>query len=228
MRLARLMLLAALALLAACGSGHERATTISPASPTAAAKQKAAAADVLKRSLLSLDDMPTGWASSEVDNSSSTGGGPISGSGPSFCNSTPVLQSASSQLEADFTDGQFDLLYQTIAVYPANGAKKAMDTLVSSMSGCTSWFLPSPDGTGITLQIRPVSFPKLGDQTVAVRMDGSSGLVAAAIDLVLIRRADYIELLAHIAGGLGLAKVDSAATELIARAADTKLGAAMR
>lgn len=236
--LATLPILALLITLVACsGGGPKRADTISaptatpavtaspgsslaatPAStpapsPTTAAQARSAAD--LQRVLLTLDDMPTGFT---IDT-------PSSGTGSQPCGKSTELRARAAQtVEADFTKGGLGpFISETLGTYKSGEAKDAFDGARKLFEDCRTWTEPDKDGKTTEYKIAPLSFPKLGDQTYAIRMDIKGGGFVGQADLVFVRRGDTILLIGNGIGGLGLATVDSTLTEQMARKADENL-----
>ena len=223
-------------LLAACGGGKDdRATTLQPATPAATSASgmttppavtstiaAITASTDLQKALLTLDDMPTGFTVDPPDADDEGGTDPCG-------RSTELRQRAVQNVEAGFAKGQLGpFVSHTIGLFRSGTAKDAMDYARKVFEECREWSDTTGDGTVLKFRLSPVSFPRLGDQTFAMRVDVDGGSVKAQGDLVYVRRKDVIFLLANTMGGLGTASVDSAMTEQLVRKADEKLVAMTR
>lgn len=187
--------------------------TPAPGSPT----PRAASPD-LTRALLTLEDMPTGFTL--------TGPRPDrEGSKP--CGKSAELRARAIQnLEAEFTKGSLGpFVTHTIGSYKSGDAGIAFDYARAVFEDCRTWTEPGDDGVPIEYRASPLSFPRLGDQTFAMRVDAKIGTVDAQVDIVFVRRGDVIFLIGNTMGGLGVATVDTPLTEQLVRKADEKLGA---
>lgn len=85
--------------------------------------------------------------------------------------------------------------------------------------------------------MRSLSFPQVGDETLAIRMSGEVTFLpdpneefsfdfsaTLEADLIVVRRDNLVMILAHLAPGVfGPASLDSSETEQIVRAGVTKL-----
>lgn len=235
----RLCMAAGLVVLAfgACsGGGNERADTIIPpsATPAAAASTPATAGSTatapstptaaaspadteLSKALLTLDDMPTGWTLSTD--------GPDSGGDTELCGKDPLPGEPRAKVSRDFEKGSFTQATSTVQAWGKGEASHEMQTARQVMSSCTTWTDTDKDGKPETYRLSPLSFPKLGDETLAVRLSLDTSGATVAADAIYIRRGDYITIVGNLAAGFGTAEVDSALTEQLARKADAKLQA---
>lgn len=193
----------------------------------------------LENVLLRIEDLPTGWTSA-LPESSPSSGTVDSDSARGFCNQSLLEESEiPASAEAEFSKGGelSNQLYQVVASYGnRRGAARVFDVIEEKARNCTQWDMNDESSTGrFTLQ--SLSFPKLGDDTLAVRMaaemqskpdssdDFSFELTASfAADLIVARQDNLITLIGHLGIGIfGPTNVDSAETELIARKAVERL-----
>lgn len=214
-----------LALAVGCGGGSQQAETITPRAPRPTEATTAAApsprdapplnAAELEEKLLALDDLPAGWttAPEEEDEDSGT---------TEWCGRDleeefePGVEAAVDFQKDDF--GPF--LSHSVERHEGGGAKEAIDAFIETAQECEEWTETDPDAGETTFRLSPLSFPKLGDQTVAVRISGDNDFVSFAGDVVVWRRGDLLSLLINV--GIG-GDLDSALTEEMARKADAKL-----
>lgn len=158
-------------------------------------------------SLLTINDMPTGWTGAAPVFEPRTPGGTYT----SFCTQLPARSIAAAYVEFEKSAlGPF--LTHSIVVYPDSAnARAALDDLMSAAQNCSQF----TDSSGSTNTISPLSFPSLGDDTFAVR---SSGTVEMDAIYILV---DNVLINIHH-GGIGA--VDSALTEASARLATERYG----
>ena len=229
-------MLVAIALLGACSRNDDRASSTQatpPANTSAASPQAAstgtagataaasprAAVDV-SRALLTLDDLPAGWTSVEAPPSDSDLDTGFCGAG-----SAPVTRLG--RAAAEFEAAASGLIVtQIVAAYAPGDAKRVMDFLRDTLKGCTEWRETDAEGREFVYRFASLPFPRLGEQTLAVRMNVEAPGGSVQTDLVIVQRGDAATLLANIASGpRGGASVDSTLTERLARRADARLAA---
>lgn len=194
------MLYVAAFLLSGCAS-EERAQTIEAPEPDeteeTAESDGEQAEDVavepqeidLEAALLDLDDMPPGWTqvpSEEDEDESET----------TLCEQQPLdeieaVDRASTQFSASDL-GPF--LDHTVALYENGEAAEAMESFLTTLDDCDEWTEETEEGL-VTYRPTPLSFPSLGDETVATRLSVESDLVTVTIDMVTWRRGDLLSLL---------------------------------
>ena len=229
-------------LLSACGGGDEngRAQTItSPATATSqTATDRASAVGTpaqsaqtsastpaptpvrgaleVRKALLTLEDMPTGWSVKESKPSESTG---------EICGKKVFEVVSTAKADIDFEKDAFTTVTQAIRAYDSGEAKQGLDNALKVFETCKEWTDTAKDGSVTTYKLTPLSFPKLGDQTVALRLNLSNPPVVAQVDAVYVRRGDVVIIVGYTAGGLGVARGDPEALERIARKADERLAA---
>lgn len=222
-------------ILTAC-SGSDRAATIDP---PAAAQENAASSEQLQAALLTIQDLPTGWTTAPPQPSPTTPS--TEADEPTgFCNRPIIIrEEVPASVETEFTKGGelSNRLLQLVVSYDnARQASKAFDDIAQAAQECTSWE-ESDESTTSALTLQSLSFPKLGDDTLAARMGGEikskpnpseefsfdiTGNVAA--DIVVIRSGQLITVLGQLGVGIfGPASIDSTETETIARRAVDRL-----
>jgi hypothetical protein len=110
-----------------------------------------------------------------------------------------------------------------VSALPTGVAKSGIDQIQAKLSSCTT-FTSTSSGDTINFRIAPLSFPRVGDQTLALRLTGQpqSGVLRNAsipVDTIIIRVGNNVAVL--INGGLNA--VDSSLTESLARKQASKL-----
>jgi hypothetical protein len=198
-RLSCLAVLLMLPLLAGCGSdGEDRADTVSDdrSTTTTADKPKERSTpltkDDLAAALLTIDDMPTGWAGSPPEDDSDD----------DFCDDAPKLGDPKIEAEATFQEDEFGPVYfEAIGVY--DDAEAYMDKLEEVVDACRSFTDVDDEGTETTGSIQPLSFPKLGEETFAMRATGEGGGFSFSGDFVIIRLSDDLLMMSGTIGIMG-------------------------
>jgi hypothetical protein len=221
-----LISLLVLVLALACGGNDsDRATTVNQptaeVSPTVSAKTSLTSA-ALDQALLKIEDMPTGWT---VDTTTSSSNSASSGA----CGVRNALQRPERLTSADsqFTKGSLGPnLSETLTVYQAGTAKRVWDEVTAVLKTCTEYTSTNADGTTITFKLTPLSFPKLGDDTFALRLTADVALFgSASVDAIYVRYGDVFLTVVHLS--IGLTSVDTTLTEQVVRKAEAKLRLAL-
>jgi hypothetical protein len=166
----------------------------------------------LKAALLTLDDMPTGWTQEKVT--------PDDGKDPKI---TPAECEAigdatdgkpDAKAESKFSAGGFGpTLEQSIASWGEETAGMIVKAK-NALAKCRK-FKSAQDGEALTFQVAGLSFPNIGDRTLAVRMTTQAEGLDATFDVVYV--AVGKNSVSLIAGGLQ--PVDGEKLEGIARKA---------
>jgi hypothetical protein len=232
------MLAAVLAiLLISCGSDDDRAETLSQASPppsqsvasapaatsssTSAPTQAATSPprgtpseESVRAALLTLQDMPTGWT---TDPTPSTDSGT-----DTLCNIPSAKQQRLVFADLDLQKSELGPFFsQTIGIYETGAAKKLMDDAVKILETCREWETTNSDGTKFTLKLAPMSFGKVGEQTFAFRMTGTSGGFPIQADVVYSREGDVLMVVTYLT--VGLNAPDTTLTETLAKTGHDKI-----
>jgi hypothetical protein len=218
---------AGLVLFGACGDDDERARTVEPPEPAvteapdetpepdepeeAAPEPK----DIdLEAALLTLDDMPSGWTQepeAETDDESDV----------TLCDVEPLDDvEAVDSSSREFSAGDFGpFLHHSVAVYESGQAEQALDAFLEALDACDEWTEETEDGP-VTWRPRALSFPGLGDDTVAVRINVEAEAFNATVDMVTWRRGDFLSLLFTMEV---FGSPDAEQMEELARVADERL-----
>jgi len=215
--------------LAGCGgsSSSDRAKTITPGagstSATAsapAAAGKALTAAQLKAALITVADLPTGYKvdpdPSDDDNSKTTSDNPEC---QKRFEALDAKDSTAPSAEADFVGTSAGSVLQTklIAASSEAEAKKKLSDFAVLLSDCPKLTLNDEDGkTEVTFSA--LSFPNLGDETLALGAEIKNAGFEAQGNYVISRVGQHVALI--LEGGLS---TDIKALESAARAQVGKL-----
>ncbi|MGQ0680001.1 MAG: hypothetical protein ACT4OM_10190 [Actinomycetota bacterium] len=148
---------------------------------------------------------------------------------------------APASVETEFSKGGelSNQLVQLVVSYDnRRQASRAFDEIEMAARECAQWE-DSDEHTTSRLTLQSLSFPRLGDETLAARMGGevkskpdpddefSFDITAnIAADIVVVRSGSLITVLGHFGIGIfGPPSLDSAETEAIARKAVDRLEA---
>jgi hypothetical protein len=190
-----------------CGGGNDGASTPSTAT-TASAPPPFEAADAL----ITLADMPTGWAVEPDDDSKSD----FCGTGGSLSDAAGVQ--ALDKAEAQYTEGgNIPLLFHGVGAYAPGQAHAVVSKFREIIAGCTTMTLDD----GEKLDVASVSFPNLGDESVPILFTGEVEGFNIGLYAIVIRIADGLTVVSY--GGIA---PDVAEVERLARLATDKLRAA--
>jgi predicted small secreted protein len=174
----------------------------------------------LRAALLTINDMPTGFtldATNKKDSNSNFQG----------CEQLAGLEQRSDTengIDVSFTKGGFGpFVSESLGQKTEQGAKDALDKFANAFSACKTVRSIGSDGKAIELKLSPLSFPKLGDDTFALRMSGDAEGITVGFDVVVIRRSGVMILILNA----GIGSPDSAITETVARKALEKVDKVM-
>lgn len=218
---------------AACGGSDsessDRARTIT--APSASAEPEAPEGDgdrtlteaELTAALLTVADLPTGYtaaASSEDDESETEAEGECQ---EKFESLSAAEGDEAASAEASFEGGGLGtVLEQGLESYEDEGTlEKRFDDVVSVLSDCPTFSTTEDDGTTTEFKVAALSFPKLGDDTVALAITGTTPDFSIAINVAIVRLGRNV--MSVIQGGL---TADAAVLEQASRTGLDKLAAA--
>ena len=171
-------------------------------------------ADQLKSALLVLADLPPGWTASSSDESSAD---TTSGSSCGVT-STPT---PNDEVKASVDFQQSDLgpfVSEEITALPEGEMQAAWNQLKQSLS-CPQYTDTDSEGTPTTYQLTQLSLPKMGDESIAVHLTGTTSGYEFQADTVFVRIGNYVVSIAN----LSLDKVDSDLTASITQKAVDRL-----
>lgn len=177
-----------------------RASSVTPASAVTPVEDPS-------RALPARDDLPAGWHMHE----------PLRAPG----NPKPATLRATADAASV---GPNPYVAHTVDVYEPGTGAQAMHDLRRLFRPSVTYAMTFPTTTGGTRTVRVrfwgLSFPKLGDERLAVGFDAADGGKGA---FVAIRRGDVITMLRHFTVGTTDGSVDDELTEELARRADERL-----
>jgi hypothetical protein len=152
--------------------------------------------ELLLESLLTINDMPTGWSGTAATFEVREPGGTYTFA----CADLPARSTGQARVEFEKSSmGPF--LQEAVIVYPTEeDAEDALADLSSAAQECQNW----TDESGNDWTISPLSFPNFGDETFAARLQGT-----LEADTIYVREDNMV---IHVLHG-ALAGVDSTLTE---------------
>lgn len=220
--------------LTACGGGgdagdDERARTVS--APSSAAAEPEGDGDEtlteaqLQAALLTVPELPTGYTAAaaeeeEEDDSEATGNSDECSAKFEELGEAEGQEAASA--EASFEGGFGVVLEQGLESYEdEETVSQRFDDVVEVLSECQAFSSTDDDGVTTDFTIGALSFPKLGDDTVALAVTGKTPDISVSLNFVVVRLGRNVMSIAQ--GGL---TTDPAALEQAARKGLEKLGAA--
>lgn len=235
---------------AACSTAPDRATTISmqPAAATPAqtpvsqAPQPKGAGDQLtsaqaKATLLTVADLPTGWASEKSKKSTADAQSTFKIE-PVACQTmydelaatydelgaTSVGEEAKVKEKATFFQGSsFVMLEMQVSSFETDNRGDQFKSLGERLTKCAKMTF-TKEGVKTELTLSPLSFPNLGDQSLAVRMNQKIEGMDAVADFVFV--ATGHNTVSFMAAGFEPMPVTE--LEKVARAGMTKLAVAAK
>ena len=226
------LIIPTLALTAAACGGSDKADTVdnpppATATPTTAPTNSGPAATptdspidpgVLAKAVLELSDMPSGFAVSAPGDSSDD---------DDFCGIAASIKEPKNRVDATFEMSTFGpFIIQRIDLQNSRGdAGSVLDGIRDSFKKCgATWTDTATPPT--TWNISALNFPKVGDDTFAVRI--STNNVAffgtAQVDYVYFRRGPAVSGVAYVAVGPAAAGVSP--LEDVVKKADAKIAKA--
>lgn len=203
-------------ILAGCGSsGPKGGGSTSVAQPAAPPKaQVDAMQGRLGKALLTAREAGPGWKIAQARQVAPT---------ELYCN-RPLAGGIQpyAQAQTAFKQRFGSAITQDLWAYGGDGAKQVIDDFRTIVDSCPTWTVTPEVGRTVKYSLHPLTFPKLGDETVAGRL--RSGNVFASIEVVhsvivvMIRRANVVDFVTQSANA-GLFQ-PKAQTEKLARTAD--------
>ena len=221
-------LLAFTALMVGCGDGNDRAATV-PDQPVATSTLETSgepdesavgesdsatiSEERLSKALLTINDMPTGWTTTPPE---------AEDDDADFCG-VDFESTAIVDIEVGFQQSQTGpFIGHSLQLFPAGEGKRSFEAGVERASSCTEFTVTNEDGTVNTWRIWPLSFPEVGDDTLAFRVRAEVAFFGSAtVDIIASRRGDVISVFALTVIGFG--SPEPALTERLVRLADDRL-----
>ncbi|HEY7007755.1 MAG TPA: hypothetical protein VH395_02375 [Jatrophihabitantaceae bacterium] len=238
MRRAAIMITALLVLAGCSSSGSGQGTTAGPTSGQSAAspstsspsspstpntpsqsaptRSASAAHRNVKAQLLTVDDLPAGWA---ADNSSDSDD---SGPEPPCLKTMKAAEKATEDAEADFVQGtDFPILQEQLGYFGSQAtALRDYAVAVATLNRCRDFSFTS-EGHKFTGTIGRLSFPKLGQRSAAWRLRLTAEGLTFGIDLLIVQKGPELNLMLYGSPGTP----DTAAFAAIAGKAVAKMPA---
>lgn len=234
------LLAAALLVLSGCAEERSsRAQTVDPPSESSAATEPApaessaaepddAAGEQLTQeqadaALLTVQDLPTGWT---TDPAAEEDDGPDDITEPAECaqifQALEDQQDPVAQAEADFTAGGFGpFLSQSVSSFD-DSTTDALAAVTEALNACPTFTSIDADGVRAEFTAAPLSFPNVGDSTVAVRLSASTEDFDLAFDVVAVSLGN--NGMTIVAGGL--TPMDGVQLEQVVRAGVSRIATA--
>lgn len=162
----------------------------------------------IKKSLLTVDDLPDGWS---YDSEYGDGGGSDSrttSEDPGCAKLTAALSSAddtatSGEGDVSFSKSEYGpFLTQTVRSRGDDNPVKAMKSLRDALKGC-DFFTMVDDARGVKTDyvVSDLSFPELGDDMVAMTLRSSTEGQSVDMPMVIVRVDQALVMLASFALG---------------------------
>jgi hypothetical protein len=223
-----------------CGTDRpERADTVSGSETTqtqqpAGTEAPKAAGRTLtdkqaKAALLTVQDLPTGWSVDPDASSDDQGDDDDSRiTEPAACadlfDSLDDGKDSVAEATGNYTAGGFGPFLEHTVTSHSKDPADGMDAVTAALSECPKFTMTDADGTKMQMKVSALSFPNLGDRTLALRMSGNSDEIDIVMDLVYIAVGrNGITL-----GAGGLTPIAGDDLEQLATAAVDKLAAAAK
>lgn len=183
----------------------------------------------LRGALLTVADLPTGWASGMGQLSDNSDSSPQSDSMcPAAKNAFPdeLDKSSNSGISAEFNKAQLGpFVFEGLTA--DENAKAILTTADAALRSCVgqTWDETDKDGTKTTFTLAEVSMPKHGNQQVAYRITGNATGALVSVDLVVVRVDRVVVAFAGMGVNtiLGGGQLDSAEFEHIVSTGVEKL-----
>jgi hypothetical protein len=202
----------------------DSASFSSSGAPTTPASLPPAGGDDLPNALLTSKDLPDGFVQSGSA-ANGTGSVGIGGGGFPGCPplNTPLTTAQTYAAAVTFAKGVMGP-YVTHAVlrYPAGGATAVLTRLAEAQRTCPS-FTQEMAGFTVNFRLQAANVAPLGDQTVGLRMVGTTDFnIAVVADIAAIRRGDLVIWLSDLSMGTSAQPmVDDLARIAVTRCAET-------
>lgn len=162
----------------------------------------------LRAALLAVEDLPTGFTAQAADEGEDDG----ASCGEDLEETNPAAAKAA----ASFAGGMLGpFVQEELLAYEPDEAEAVMARGIASVRACQGY----TDDQGQKFNLSPLSFPDLGDETFAARLDVDGPSLDLVADVVVLRQDDVIAFLFHAS----TLPVDSVLTERLARTALAKL-----
>ena len=117
------------------------------------------------------------------------------------------------------------VIEHTVTTFAPGDAKRVLDDNLAMLDRCKEWRETGRDGVARTYRVSRLSFPEMGEQSLAMRMDIESSTGRTQLLIVLVRRGDMTTALTQTAATTGRQSpsTDQALMEGLARRATARL-----
>ena len=156
------------------------ASILSTSSPTGQAIPTAA---TLKSALLTVQDFPTGWKTTPVSDSESEASGDCGDRLEAFDDAHP---DSKIKAEAAFESDSDEIDEELMAFTDIDALTADVAEYISIIRGCTTIELQVGDDE-VKLSVSELSFPRLGDESLAYSATGKIDGVSIELNLVMVR-----------------------------------------
>lgn len=207
------MALASVALLAACGliGGQGEGKT----NPVEAIFKDPLTTAQIKPTLLTLDEMPNGYAIDQ-DASDDSDSGELDSTTAECTRLFKALErqdkeNAFGKAEINFEAGDFGpFVSETVSSFEGSKIKDQLAILDVALAKCPSFTTTDDDGAKLKFKVEELPFPDLGDQTVAGLITAKEPTFDIAIEfqMVAVRVDQNMVALANFGIGKGMGEAD--------------------
>jgi hypothetical protein len=181
------------AVLTGCGgSTPERADTVPGPSPGGTGQDGDQATQrQIESALLTTQDMPTGWTSVPLDDADAS---TVDRTDPAHC---AVLfddwaDDAIAKAEVAFgPSGGGDAFGEVALAYRDRSAVDEVQRFADAINQCPQFTATTTDGITVDYEAAPLSFPNLGDRTLALSLRSSAGGSDYVLDMIWVAMGQY-------------------------------------
>lgn len=183
----------------------------------------------VKEALLTVDDMPSGWTVSPDDDEDDDSDSETDATSPECKKLAAVMDEDDTsesfgEGEIEFQESEFGpFLSESVSSEEGDEVEKSMNSFREAFETCDSFTQTDDEGVKTEFKISDMSFPDLGDDTIALKMSAEAMGIPVDIPLVVVRVDQNVILLASVGLGEGMSSAD---LEKVARTAVTKVKAA--
>lgn len=171
----------------------------------------------LKSALLTVPDLPTGYKAGTVEQDDSETDAGNDECAKKFDALDEGSDDEAAKAEASFEGGFGIVLEQSLKSYEDEDQAQFGD-IIEVLSDCPSFTSTDADGTKTEFKLSALSFPKLGDDTLALALTGKTPDFAIVLNLVIVRLGRNVIFVSQ--GGL---TADAAVLEQVTRKGLDKL-----
>lgn len=177
----------------------------------------------IRAALPTVKDLPTGWSRDTEADDDEEDDEEIS---PPRCEDifgdNTEAKATIDEERAFEADEWGPFLSAEIGTYEDEIPDDILDEVADALSTCKKFTSTDADGARTTFRAEALSFPNLGEETLAVRMKVETEIIPAAIDLVMVRIGHNLILLTNTS--LGAQGLDSELLEKVGRQTVERLG----